>query len=94
MQKTPAIVNLLDKVTNHAFRNVEIRDDPIAKGPHRNYAGGRFAEHALGFRSNCQDVPRILFDGYDGGLSQHDPLTFDIHQGIGRSQVNPHVIAE
>src|SRR5258706_87410 len=94
MQKTPAVVDLLDKVTDHAFGNVEIRDHPVAQRAYGNDVGRRFPQHALGLGANGQDVSRIFFDRDDGGLAQNNPLSLDINKGIGRSQVNTHVVTK
>ena len=82
------------EIFDHFLRDIEIRDDPVPQGAHGDDVRGGLAEHALGFKPEGDRLPGVPVDRHDGGFFQHDPLPLDVDEGVGRAEVNPHVVRE
>ena len=83
----------LDKVLDHAERDLVLADDAVAERAHRRDIAGSTAEHHLCFAAELEDFVCIFIDCNNGGFSDHDPLTFDIHEDRGSPEVNSDVFA-
>ena len=80
-------LNLADKVGEHLLRHLEVGDNAVLQGPHRDDVARRAAEHALRRRANGHDLVSLRVYGDDRGLGEHDPLPLHEHQRVRRSKV-------
>ena len=83
-------MNLVDKMPQHGFGNLEIRYDAIAHRSNGNDVARGFSQHVLCFKSNSQNpVFGSVIGSYrhHRGLAEYYALAFHINQGIGGSQI-------
>jgi hypothetical protein len=78
----------LEKVAEHLFGHVEVRDDAVLQGPYRDDAVRCAAQHALGLETDALDSAGGFFDGNNGGLVENDAFTLDVHQRVGCAQIH------
>jgi hypothetical protein len=90
----PAVlVHLLDEVTQHLLRHLEVRDHAVLQGTDRGDRAGRAAEHALGLDPDRVHLAAARVDRDDRGLRQHDAATAHVDERVGGSEVDRHVAA-
>ena len=79
---------------DHLFRDFEIRDHAVAQRANGLNIARCAAKHLLGFVADGKDLLLALDvgDGDDGRLVQDNPLTLDVDQGVGRAEVDGHVV--
>jgi hypothetical protein len=88
----PAVlVHLLDEVAQHLLGDVEVGDDPVLQRPDGGDGAGRAAEHALGLDADRVHLLGALVDRHHGRLGEHDPPPSDVHERVGRAEVDRHV---
>src|SRR6185436_1145290 len=63
-----------EEMAQHLFGDMEIGDDPVLHGAHRQDTFRSAAQHPLGLQPDAQDVAGGLIDGGDRRLVQHDPF--------------------
>src|SRR2546426_1887714 len=78
----------LQEEAQHLLGDVEVGDDAVFERPHREDAVRRAAEHALGLEPDALDLAGGFLDGDDGGLVEHDALTLDPDEGVGRPEID------
>ena len=84
---------LVDEVAQHRLGDLEVGDDAVLERPDGDDVARRAAEHALGLAADGQDPLRVLLDGHDGGLDEHDPAAADRDERVGGTEVHGHVVA-
>ena len=84
---------LADEFTQHTLGHVVVADDALAQGADGNDVAGGTPQHQLRFSAEFQYFFCIFIDCNNGGFSDHDPLTFDIHEDRGGPEVNSDVFA-
>jgi hypothetical protein len=92
-----AVVDAQDEVPQHRLRDVEIGDHAVPHGPDGDDVARRPSEHLFGFRAHGQDLLfplGVLVDGDDGRFVQHDPLSPDIYEGVGRPQIDGQIVGK
>ena len=67
---------------------------PSRSGRTAMMRGGRPADHPLRLRADRQDALRLGVDRDDGRLRDHDPAVADVHERVGRAEVDPDVPGE
>src|SRR5206468_11174260 len=94
VHQRPAPVQLVDEVVQHLLGDVEVGDHAILERPDRHDVAGRPSEHGL--RVVAHGEHRVVGDvnGHDGRLVHHDALAADVHEGIGRAEVDGEVVGE
>ena len=83
-----------DEVAQHLLGHVEVRDDAVLEGADGHDVAGRAPEHRLGLLADSEHGVVGLVDGDDRGLVEDDALTLDVDEGVGRAQVNSHIVRE
>ena len=91
--REPVLVDLLDEVTEHLLRDVEVGDDPVLQRPDRRDRARSAPEHALGLDADGVHLAGALVDRDDRGLGQHDPASTNVDEGIRGAEVDGHVAA-
>ena len=87
-------MNSPDEVGEHLLGDVEVRDDAVLEGPDGHDVARRAAEHRLGLLAHREDRVVGLMDGDDGRLVEDDALPLDVDEGIGRPEIDSHVVRE
>jgi hypothetical protein len=87
-------MDLVDEITEHAFGDLKVGDDAVFHGADGDDGAGSAAEHALGLIAHGEHFARTLADSDDRGLTKHDALPLHVDEGVGCSEVDPHVIGE
>ena len=64
------MMDLLNEVTQHRFRNFKISDDSVFHGPDRHDISGRASQHPLGFFAYGQDVGSARLNRDDRWFTQ------------------------
>ena len=78
----------------HQFSDVEIADDAIFEGPHRDDIRGRATNHPFGVCADGKWTFRLGIDRNNGGLVDNDALATYQHQSVGRAKVDANVTGE
>ena len=90
----PAVlVDLLDEVPEHLLGHVEVRDHAVLERTDRLDRPGRASEHALGLDADRMHFPAARVDRHDARLREDDAPPADVHERVGRPQVDRHVAA-
>jgi hypothetical protein len=93
--RKPALrLDLADEMPQHGLGDVEVGDDAVAQGAHGRDARRSPPYHPLGVLPHRQDFIGDGVHGHHRGLAQQDAPPADVHQGIGRAQVNAQVRRE
>jgi len=90
-------VDTEDEVPKHRFRNVKVGDHPIPHRPYGNDIARRSPKHLFGFRADRQDLLfpfGILMDGNDRGFIENNAFSSDIHECVGRPQINRQIVGK
>ena len=85
-------MNLQNVVLEHHFRSVKIGNHPVFQWPDDFNRGRIPSQHFFGFLTDGQHPLAFFVHGHHRRLPDDNPLAPDMHQGIGRPQINPHVI--
>lgn len=80
--------DLLDEVTQHALRDVVVRDDALAQRTDGDDVARRAADHAARLLADGENAVRVLVHRDDRRLAQHDALPFYIDQHVGCAKVD------
>ena len=87
------LVHLLDEVTEHLLRDVEVGDHAVLERADRGDRAGRAPEHPLRLDADRMHLARALVDRDDGRLGEHDAAPADVDEGVGGAEVDGHVAA-
>ena len=87
------LVHLLDEVAEHLLGDVEVGDDAVLQRANGGDRAGRAAEHPLRLDSDGVHLAAAGVDRDHGGLGQDDAASADVHERVGRAQVDRHVAA-
>src|ERR1700683_1687194 len=94
LSQVAAFVHLLDEVSEHSLGDVEIRYHAVFQGPDRNDVAGRSADHAFGFHSDGDDLPRVRVQSHHRWLIEHDSTSADVDQCVRSAEIDRHIAAE
>jgi hypothetical protein len=90
----PAVlVHLLNEVTKHLLRDVEICDHTVLERPNRLDGPGRSSEHALRLEPDGVHLAAANVDCHYRWLRKYDPPTTHVNERVGGSEVHGHVTA-
>ena len=78
----------------HLLGDVEVGDHAILERPDRRDVAGRPAEHRLRLVAHGEHRMVGQVNSHDGRLVYHDTLAADVHEGIGRAQVDGEIVGE
>jgi hypothetical protein len=82
----------LEEIAEHFFGDVEVGDHSVLERTNRQNAVRRTPQHSFRLEPDALDLAGRFLDGHYGGLVEHDALTFDVDEGIGRAQINRDLI--
>ncbi len=94
MHQHLAVVRLLDEVVQHLLGDFEVGDHAVFHGLDGDDVAGRAAQHLFGFFAHGLDFARVLVDGHDGGLIDHNAFAARVHQRVGGPQINGKIAGE
>ena len=80
-------VHLLDEAADHHFGGIEVGDDAVPQGAHGLDAGVGLLVHQFGLLAQGDAFPRLVVDGYDGGLVQRNLVILE-NDGVGGAQIH------
>ena len=89
-----AVIALLDEGLDHLLGGIEIRDHPIPQGTNGADVAGGATEHQLRLIAHGERHTPLQIEGHHRGLLQHNAAAGDVHQGVGRSQIDTDVARE
>ena len=93
-----AVVRALDEVAQHRLGDLEVGDHAVLDRADRAHVAGRPAEHLLGLEADGADhlaAPvRVARDGDDARLRAHEALALDVHERVGRAEVDREIVGE
>jgi hypothetical protein len=87
-----AIDHLANEVPQHLLGDLEVGDHPVAQWPGGRDRRRRPADHPLGFGPDRVDLAGGDIRGDHRGLGDHDPAAADVHQRVGRAEIDGHVM--
>ncbi len=87
------LVHLLDEVTQHLLRHVEVGDDAVLERADCGDRPGRAAEHPLRLDTDGVHLACALVDRDDRGFREHDPAPSDVHECVRGPEVHGHIAA-
>jgi hypothetical protein len=86
-----AVIGPLDEVAEHRLGDLEVGDHAVLERPHRVDRRWRAAEHLLRLGADGVDLTGRGVDRDDRGLGEDDAAAADVHERIGRAEVDGHV---
>ena len=86
-----AVVHATDEVLEHLLGHVEVADDAVAQRTYRDDVGRSSAEHPLRLGTDRQHALGARLDRDHGRLADDDAPAADVHQRVGRAQVDAYV---
>src|SRR5439155_24910940 len=89
-----SVLYLLDEGMDHLLDNVEVADHTVAQRTDRHDVGRGAADHALRLRPDGQDALGARVHSDDARLTDDDPAVAHGDQGVGRAEVDAHVVGE
>ncbi len=78
----------LEKVPEHLLGDVEVGDHAVLHRPHGDHVVGGAAQHPLRVQTDALDLVGAALQRDYGRLIEHDPLTFDVDEGVRRSEIH------
>ena len=97
LHQRAAVVHPRDEVAQHRLGDLEVGDDAVLHGPHRDDVARRAAQHLLGFLAHGEDLLGPVagpLHGHDGRLVRDDPLAADERQRVRRAEVDGEIVRE
>ena len=85
-------LNLLDKIPEHLFRDLKIRNYSVPERTHGNNIAGRPPQHLFRLRAHSHYFTGVPIQGHNRGFVYHDPLSLHVHECVGRAQINAHIV--
>ena len=85
-------MNLLDEVAEHLLGDVEVGDDAVAQRSDGGDVGRGTTDHPLRLHTDGERSIVVRVDCNDRRLVEDDSLSAHEHEGVGRSQVDGHVL--
>ena len=85
------IEHLADEIAQHLLGDVEVGDHAVAQWARRRDRRRRSADHPLGVRSHRVNATGQRVRGDDRRLRHHDAPAPDVHERVGRAEVDRHV---
>ena len=89
---SPAIVHLADKVPEHGFGHLEVRDHAVLKRTNGHNVARSAAQHTFGLVADGEHFVRAVLNGNYGGFAEHDAVILDIDEGIGSPQIDADIV--
>ena len=87
-------LDLLDQLAQQFLGLLEVRDDAVLQRPDRIDAGRGAAQHLLGVAAHGQHAVGGAIDRDHRGLVQDDSLALDIDEGVGRAEIDGHIVGD
>ena len=84
-------MHLTNKMPQHRFGNLEVRNNTIAQRADRYNIARCSAQHTLGVITDSDDLITTSFNRYDRRLSEHDAMVFNINECVGGSKVDTNI---
>ena len=78
----------------HRLGDFEIGDHAVFHRPNGDDIARGASQHAFGFLAHRQHIGGAGLDGHDGRFAEHDALVSDIHERIGRAQVDSDIVGK
>ena len=87
-------MHLADEMLDHFLGDFDVGDDAVAQGADGLDIVGSLAHHHLGVIAHRPHglVAADGFNGHHGRLVEHDAAILNIDEGIGRAQIDGHVL--
>ncbi len=92
-----AVMDLLDKISQHLFGDVEVGNDTIFHRPNGNNAAGGPAKHFFSFHANRQNLSlahMVLLYRHHRWLANDDTFSLQIDQSVGGTEVNSQIVGK
>ena len=87
-------MGLFDEVIQHLLGVLEVGDDAVLHGADGDDVSRGSPQHLLGVFSHRFHPSRLLVDGDDGGLANHDSLAPGVNQGVRGPQIDGEVVGK
>src|SRR5471030_436612 len=88
------MLNLLDEMPEHRLGDLKIGDHAVFHRAYGDDVSRRAAEPALGFLTDGQHIVRARLNGDHGRFPQDNATSPDIHETVGRAQINSNIVGK
>jgi len=88
------LLNSFDELAQHDFGDFEIRNHAVFERSNGDDLSRRAAQHGFGVFAHRHHLAGGLLDGHDGGFVQNDAAALDVHERVGRTEVNRNIVGD